>query len=105
MSDESKPTTVRLKATRRQQLERAAYILQRSQSAIIDEALENWFRENNFLKRYQLSVNADHIVLAEIDDDQVHIKDVRLRNGVPVEQIAREYSHTFNAPIQVVEET
>lgn len=104
MSDEGKATTVRLRATRRQQLERAAFILQRSQSSIIDEALEDWFRENNFLKRYQLNVGADHLALLEIDGDEVHMKDVRQRNGVPVEQIVREYSNSLNAPISVVEE-
>lgn len=105
MPDEAKGTTVRIRSTRRIQLERAAYLLQRSQGAIVDEALENWFRENHFLKRYQLSVSADHLVLAEIEDDQVHIKEVRQRNGVPLEQIRREYAHALNAPVQIVEET
>jgi hypothetical protein len=104
MSEDRRPTTVRLREELRTGLERAGVALQRSQSSIMEESLEDWLKQHNFYKHYQLTVRGDYIVLAEIDDNHFNVKAVQQKNGTPIEQIAREYSERLNVPVKVIRE-
>jgi hypothetical protein len=105
MSDDGrKITTARLLENTKFSLERAAYVLQRSQNDIIEEALKEFFKKHKLDTRYQLNVNRTHIVLTEIAQDQVRVLDVQQRNGVPPTEIAKEYSQRYQHPVQVIEE-
>ncbi len=104
--DEKQVTSVRMGDVTVELLQRASYVLQRSQGSIVEEALLEWLKTHCFTKRYQLSVKGGHTILIEIDDDRPNIKEVRPLNGVPVEQIASEYSKKFNVQVKIVlEET
>lgn len=69
----------------------------------MEESLEDWLKDHNLYKRYQLEVTDDHVILLEIDSNHIRTKAIQQRNGVPVEQIAREYSESLNAPVKIIE--
>ncbi len=105
MSDDKRPTTVRLKESQRVQLEAAAAFLDRSQTSILAEGLELFLEKHPELaRRYQLSVSQDHTVLLEIEHGDCRIKEVKTRNGVSTDRLAAEYRERRFFPLQVVEE-
>lgn len=105
MSDDKRPTTIRLKEPLRLQLELASVLLDRSQTSILSEGLELFLeRHPELARRYQLSVSQDHIVLLEIEHGDCRIKEVKTRNGVSTDRLAAEYKERRFFPLQVVEE-
>jgi hypothetical protein len=100
---DKKVTTVRLGVQTHEQLRRATYVLDRSQSKIVEEALQEYFRTRNLTGGYQLTFTNDSIVLLHMSGDKPpKVLEVHERNGVPPKEVASKYTTRLGEPVQVV---
>ena len=93
--------TFRLTEEMTKQLKRSAYNLRKSQSAITEEALKDWFRKNGFGGIYQLHLTETNTVLIRTGDSP-RIIEVAERNGVPPQEIADQYRKKLRAPVRLM---
>jgi predicted transcriptional regulator len=105
MTEEAKiTTTVRLRASTKLTLDKAAAILDRSHSSIVEEALLDLFNKYNLTTRYQVHVSDSWVVLAEINREEIHIKETRPMNGKSPQAIQQEYALKLQTPVALVKE-
>lgn len=100
---EKKGTTFRLSHLRHEQLERAAYLLRKSKSQIVEDALAAYFLQHNLLGYYQLTVTRKNVVLLQITGtDEPRIVSITERNGTAPSTLADQYSLELHEPVRLV---
>ena len=100
---DKKVTTVRLGEQTHEQLRRAAYVLDTSQSKVIEEALQEFFRTRNLTGGYQLTFTPDSVVLLHTSgENPPKVLEVRERNGVPPKEMAVAYTAKLGEPVRVI---
>lgn len=103
MVADKKVTTVRLGEQTRDQLRRAAYVLDISQNKVIEEALQEFFRTRNLTGGYQLTFTSESVVLLHTSGDKPpKVLEVHVRNGVPPKELAGRYTEKLGEPVRVV---
>ena len=99
---EKRTTTVRLNPVIKDRLDKAAFVLKRSQNQIIEEALQEYFEHRGLVERYQVTMTKDHVVLIKLNKDQATVVEVTPRNGVPPNQVAENYATKLQRPVDLV---
>lgn len=98
-----KVTTVRLSEQCYEHLRRATYVLDCTQSKVVEEALQEFFRTRNLTGGYQLTFTDDSIVLLHMSGDKPpKVLEISERNGVPPKEVASKYTTRLGEPVQVV---
>lgn len=94
---------VRVSSDCAKKLHQAAYLLRKSQSTIVEEALLDYFDKNSFKESYQLHVLDNSFILMSVAvDGNPVVRGVVHKNGVPAEQIAKDYEAQLRMPVAIV---
>lgn len=97
-----KQTTVRLEYDTRVRLQIACSLTNKSQRTIIEEALEEYFRNHNLGERYELTMTAKYTVLSRVGEPRAKIIDVQPRNGLSPEALVQQYREKLRAPVSLI---
>ena len=99
---DKRTTTVRLSEATLTQLQKAAYILKRSQSQVVEDALGEYFKAHGLQERYVVSVDGEYSVLIRVEGEQLEVVEVKQRNGVTPNALAERYAAQLHAPVTLV---
>lgn len=94
-------TTIRLGLSTHERLKRAAYMLRMSQSSIVEEALQEYFKNHNLSGGYQLNLTRSNAVLQRVGDPS-KIVEVTERNGISPQQLQARYETELQEPVLLV---
>lgn len=101
---DKKATTIRLGAVTKTKLENVARITQKSESAIVEQALDEFFKTHGYNTRYVMGASATCYVLFRQDGENITLLDQQVRNGVPLEAVRDAYAARFNSPVELLVE-
>jgi len=96
-------TTVRLPEKLLHTLKQYGWLLHRSHSELMEEALVEYFKAHQ-LARLQLNVTAEQAVLLSIQGDKPCVLEVITRNGVSVEELQDRLGRKYNTRVNLVME-
>ena len=98
-----KVTTVRLGTQTYEQLRRATYVLGTSQSKVVEDALQEFFRTRNLTGGYQLTFTNQSVVLIHTSGtNPPRVIEVHERNGISPAEIATKYTTKLGEPVRIV---
>jgi group I intron endonuclease len=98
-------TTLRLGEALMDKLKKHSYASRRSQTDIVNEALEEWLTRNGFTEVFELHVTPQYVTLIKLDIDQPpQVLEVQERNGLSPKQMAEKLALKYKTPIRLVEE-
>jgi predicted DNA-binding protein len=95
--------SVRVSQATVDRLQKASYILKRSQASIVEEVLERYFETLDLDERLELRQTPGHNVLVRVTGKRTDIVEVTIKNGVPPKELAEKYSVALQAPVTVVD--
>lgn len=98
-----KTTTVRLEEKFLSQLAQASWIFGKTQSDVVQDALEEYFAKYHLAAKYQLHVTEDSLVLMKLSKDgPPQVVEVTKRNGAGIDRLVDEYRTRLQEPVEVV---
>lgn len=96
-------TTIRLKDKTTELLKKHSYFSRRSQTDIMNEALEEWFQRNGFSESLELHVTKSYATLLKRDVDKPpQVMEVQERNGLSPAQMADKLAAKYQVPVTLV---
>lgn len=81
---------------------KAAYLLHRTKSQIVEDAVTEFAAKNGIGERYQLNIKNGMLVLLKVEGDSVGIVEMEALNGVAPEVIAQRYSSRFHQDVPLI---
>lgn len=95
--------SVRVSQATVNRLQKASFVLNRSQASIVEEFLEKGFETLDLSERLELRQTPGHNILVRVTAKRTDILEVTVKNGVPPKDLAEKYSVTLQAPVTVVQ--
>jgi tRNA isopentenyl-2-thiomethyl-A-37 hydroxylase MiaE len=88
-----------------QRVKAAAHALRKTQGAVVQEALGDYFERHRIGETtYQLHVTDQNFVLMRVDlEDHSTVVEVMQRNGVTAEKVAEEYGKKLRSLVRLVQ--
>lgn len=102
-SRDKKAGTIRFEPATKATLEFVSGLVSKSESAIVDDALIDWFKKHGFdAPNYTMKASNTVYSLLRQYGSQAEVIDQQIRNGVPLEEIRQNYSVKYKSPVALV---
>jgi hypothetical protein len=101
-SENRKQVAVRLHPLTFEQLQRACFLLHKTQSQTVEDALREYFTNHHLQAAYQVVVSKDCVVLLKTGEGDPEVVETHIRNGLPPAAIKEKYAVRLNMPVQLV---
>ena len=95
--------SVRVSASVVSMLKNASRILQEPQAQLVEEAVLAHLKTKDLDERLELRQTPGHNVLVRVTAKRTDILEVTVKNGVPPQAVAENYSVALQAPVTVVQ--
>jgi hypothetical protein len=93
---------IRLSALTAEQLKKASYLMKKTQSEVVSEALEEYYERHRISSVYELHVTDSFFTLIQTVEDRPQIVEITVRNGVSPEDVASNYGKQLGHAVSLV---
>lgn len=85
-------------------VEKAAFLLHKTKSQVVEESVHAYAKAHHIAERYQLNVKNGMLVLLRLEGDSAEIIEMETLNGVAPEVIAQRYSSRYHQDVPLIVE-